>query len=240
VFAKKPPQPKVKPRAPTGLIGTTTRANAPESEAMDSRRIAAVAASARWRSPGADLRREVELERAILVLERTAACVDLALERLAEVAASLQIGRREQTYLMRGLMTGRIEDLLEGLEGVVAMAAHDGTNLLGPGNVPFKVRLDAGDFNYTLAPICILRDRRGLDIAPLQSAFEDDAEALRMAAAVDRAIRRLTLFAGRLASDADVIITLVTDFRTKREALAKEAAEQALAVEALKDEAAAA
>jgi hypothetical protein len=211
-----------------------SRVNAPDGAALDQRRIAAVVAASRWRSPGADLRREVELERAVLVLERTAACVDLVLERLAEVAASLDIGRREQTYLMRGLMTGRIEDLLESLEAVVTMAAHDGVNLLGPGNTPFRVRLEAGDFNYTLAPICVLRDRRGLDIAPLQSAFEDDAEALRILQAVRRAIRRLELFAARLTSDADVIIALVRDHQKRRAMLQQEAAMQSAALEALR------
>jgi hypothetical protein len=234
MFNRKPPAPKVKARPATGLLNPGVRANAPESQALDAGRIAAVAAGARWRSPGADLRREVELERAVLVLERTAACVDLALERLAEVVVSLEIGQREQTYLMRGLMTGRIEDLLESLEAVVTMAAHDGVNLLGPGDAAFKVRLEARDFNYTLAPVCVLRGRQGLDIAPLQSAFEDAEEARRMAHAVDRAIRRLRLFAGRLTADADVIIALVQDHRNKRTMLEAEAAARLAALAALK------
>ena len=234
MFARKTAQPKDRPGQ---LADPVMRANGPDGEALDPRRIAAVVAGSRWRSPGADLRREVELERAVLVLERTAACVDLALERLVEVANSLDIGRREQTYLMRGLMTGRIEDLLESLEAVATMAGHDGVNLLGPSNMPFRVRLEAGDFNYTLAPICILRDRRGLDIAPLQAAFEDDGEADRMSGAVGRAIRRLQLFAARLASDADVIINLVRDHSARRAQLAQEAARQSAAIQAIRAEA---
>jgi hypothetical protein len=202
-----------------------TRVSGSDPVRLDAARIAAVAAAARWRSPGSDLRREAELERAILVLERTAACADLALDRLGEVAASLETGRREQTYLMRGLMTGRVEELLDSLAGLARMSVQDGVNLLGPGRTGLRVQHEGGDFNYSLPPVCIHRGPEGLAIPLLHSAFEDDAETDRVTAAVARARRRLSVFAQRLAADAEVIIAMVEDLRQKRAEL--EAVERA-------------
>jgi hypothetical protein len=209
--------------------------NGPDTIVMDTLRVATVIASTRWRRPGCDKRREQELERALLILERTAACTDLALERLAEVSASLEIGQRERTYLMRGLMMARIEEVLESLVDLAKMAAHDGVNLLGTNTSGLKVSLEAGDFNYSLAPVCIHRDRTGLNIPLMTGAFEDGEETGRVVASVARGQRRLQAFAARLSGDADVIIGLLQRLRDKTAEVTEENAQREATLAALRN-----
>jgi hypothetical protein len=134
------------------------------------------------------------------------------------------------------LMMARIEEVLESLFDLAKMAAHDDVNLLGSDTNGLKVRLEAGDFNYSLAPVCIYRGRNGLNVPLMTSAFEDGDETGRVVAAVTRGQRRLQTFAARLSSDADVVISLLQRLRDQTAKANLENAQREATLAVLRDQ----
>jgi hypothetical protein len=155
------------------------------------------------------VRRDSELRAALAVLERTAACTDLAIERLDEAASSVEAGRQSASPVMRGLLATRTDELLDSLERITLLAGEGGINLLDGGLQGLKVKVETGGLNYALAPICLRRDGRGFNIPVCDTAFEDAAESEAIARAIERARVRLAQFANRLAHDAASLSALI-------------------------------
>ncbi|NJR20563.1 MAG: hypothetical protein HC777_03295 [Hyphomonadaceae bacterium] len=145
--------------------------------------------------PKNEQRKSDDILKAIRTLERTAACVDLASERLSDAADALAQGKSTREAMMRGLLTARFEELLDSLERVAIMAQDGGINLLAGASdhggsadnsyAPaqrhnsLSLNIGATGFRYVLSPIDIRRDKSGLNIPCLESGFDDEAENLR-------------------------------------------------------------
>ena len=111
--------------------GLVTLANGPETPPMDVAAMRRALNHAAWRDPSVERRKTDEVRIAIRTLERTAACVDLAQERLSEAAETLMLGQSSSERVMRGLLTARFEELLDSLERVAILAQDGYVNLLG-------------------------------------------------------------------------------------------------------------
>jgi hypothetical protein len=204
--------------------GLTSLSNGPETPVMDIAAMKRALSHAAWRDPSFERRKNDEIYSAIRTLERTAACVDLAQERLNEAAETLALGQASPEQVMRGLLTARFEELLDSLERVATLSQDGSVNLLcGTGDAisghttPYKVAqhknglsLDIGTagFSYVLTPIDIRRGRGGLEIPVLEHGFDDDGENYDVATAVLRAQQRLTSFGGRLSHDATMLVNI--------------------------------
>jgi hypothetical protein len=198
--------------------------NGPDTPVMDVSAMKRALNHAAWRDPSLDRRKNDEVRAAIRTLERTAACVDLAQERLNEAAETLMLGQSSPERVMRGLLTARFEELLDSLERVAILAQDGYVNLLGgAGDAPhqqttkFRVAeqqnglsLDIGTagFSYVLTPIDIRRRQTGLDIPVLESGFDDAAETYGVETAVLRAQKRLAQFGERLSHDAVMLVKI--------------------------------
>jgi hypothetical protein len=209
----KPPEPAVR-RGPKPVPRRTggydpNRTNGPETPVMAADRRTKALNHAAWRDPSVQVRRDGELRAALAVLERTAACTDLAIERLDEAASAVEAGRQSASPVMRGLLATRTDELLDSLERITLLAEEGGLNLLDGGLQGLKVKVESGGLNYALAPICLRRDGRGFNIPPCDTAFEDAAEAEAIALAIERARVRLAQFANRLAHDAASLSALI-------------------------------
>lgn len=204
-----------------GLICAT---NGPDTPAMDVSAMKRALNHAAWRDPWVERRKADEINAAIRTLERTAACVDLAQERLAEATETLVLGRSSPEQVMRGLLTARLEELLDSLARVAALAQDGYVNLLGgvgealagqttryrvaqDGN---GLSLDIGTagFSYVLTPIDIRRGRGGLDIPVLEHGFEDSDEIYEVETALLKAQQRLAKFGQRLSHDAIMFVKI--------------------------------
>lgn len=186
------------------------RANGPETPALDQARLRQALDHAAWRDPSVQRRRDGELRTALAVLERTAACVDMAIERLDEAAVSVIEGRVATSPVMRGLLATRTDELLDSLARISLMAAEGEVNLLDGGHHGLRVGLERGGFGYALNPIALRRDGRGFNIPTCETAFEDQDEAETIALAIERARVRLAQFATRLAHDAATLSHLIS------------------------------
>ena len=204
--------------------GLTKLSNGPDTPVMDVSAMRRALTHAAWRDPSFERRRNDEVRGAIRTLERTAACVDLAQERLNEAAETLMLGQASPERVMRGLLTARFEELLDSLERIAILAQDGYVNLLGGKgeNGPVQtakyrvaqqengLSLDIGSagFSYVLTPIDIRRGASGLDIAVLESGFDDAAENYEVETAVLRAQKRLEQFGERLSHDAIMLVKI--------------------------------
>ena len=213
---KAPPQ-----QPPPGRRGKPQRArpksgydphstNGPETPVLDQARLRRALDHAAWRDPSVQRRRNGELRTALAVLERTAACVDMAIERLDEAAGAVAEGRVATSPVMRGLLATRTDELLDSLSRISLMAAEGEVNLLDGGQRGLRVGLERGGFGYALNPIALRRDGRGFNIPACETAFEDEDETETIALAIERARVRLAQFATRLAHDAATLSHLIS------------------------------
>jgi hypothetical protein len=227
--ARRPAQPIARPiTSPADKArGLNDIANGPETPVMDIAAMRRALNHAAWRDPSAGKRRSDDVLKAVHTLERTAACVDLALERINEARDTLSQGKTTREQVMRGLLTARLEELLDSLERVAIMAQDGGVNLLaGNGEAianpvsrfaPVRVRnslsVDIGTagFSYVLSPIDIRRGVGALDIPVLESGFEDDRETYQVETALIRASTKLTQFGERLSHDAAMLVRIAQD-----------------------------
>jgi hypothetical protein len=210
--------------APDAQRGVRDIANGPDTPVMDVAAMRRALDHAAWRDTSVQRRKNDDAIKAVRTLERTAACVDLAGERLAEAAETLSQGKSSRDQVMRGLLTARFEALLDSLERVAIMAQDGNVNLLaGIGNplanqssryAPLRhensLSLDIGTagFSYVLTPIDIRRGTQGLAIPVLESGFESDAETYEIETALLRAQTKLAQFSARLSHDAAMLITI--------------------------------
>jgi hypothetical protein len=204
-----------------GLISSS---NGPETPAIDVSAMRRALTHAAWRDPSYEKRKSEDVLKAVRTLERTAACVDLAAERLADALDALAQGKTTTDPIMRGLLTSRFEELLDSLERIAIMAQDGAINLLaGVGDISgsassgFAVQrmhnslsLDIGatGFRYVLPPINVTRGKQGLNIPGFESAFEDEAETYRLETAVLQAQTKLLQFGARLAQDAVMLVSI--------------------------------
>lgn len=184
--------------------------NGPETPVLDQGRLRRALDHAAWRDPSVQRRRDGELRVALAVLERTAACVDMAIERLDEAAGAVAEGREAASPVMRGLLATRTDELLDSLERISLMAAEGDVNLLDGGRNGLRVGLEGAGFGYALNPIALRRDARGFHIPACETAFDDADEAETIALAIERARVRLAQFATRLAHDAATLSHLIS------------------------------
>lgn len=184
--------------------------NGPETPVLDQARLRRALDHAAWRDPSVQRRRDGELRGALAVLERTAACVDMAIERLDEAADAVAEGRIATSPVMRGLLATRTDELLDSLSRISLMAAEGEVNLLDGGQRGLRVGLERGGFGYALNPIALRRDGPGFNIPACETAFEDEDEAEAIALAIERARVRLAQFATRLAHDAATLSHLIS------------------------------
>jgi len=164
---------------------------------------------AAFRDPNARDHRKQVLRSAVRGLEAAAAGVDAALERLNEARSVVERSVTSNSDLMRGLLAGRYEELLDGLAGVAALAGDAGVNLIAGGSYGIYVDLDDGAFKYLLNPIDVRRGPHGLDLPVLTSAFEDDDETAHAAMCLQKAEARLQQFGKRLAHDAVMLAGVI-------------------------------
>jgi hypothetical protein len=221
------PEPPVARRVTTpadNARGLNTISNGPDTPVIGVEAMRKALLHAAWRDPSVERRKNDEIRIAIRTLERTAACVDLAQERLSEAAETLMLGQTATERVMRGLLTARFEELLDSLERVAILAQDGYVNLLsGTGNAPAEqtaryriaqqqngLSLDIGTagFSYVLMPIDIRRGPTGLAIPVLESGFDDAAETYEVETAVIKAQQRLSQFGERLTHDATMLVKI--------------------------------
>jgi hypothetical protein len=204
--------------------GLNSRVNGPETPAMDVSAMRRALDHAAWRDPSAERRKSDDVLKGVRTLERTAACVDLAQERLSEAAETLLQGKSSREVVMRGLLTARFEELLDSLERVAIMAQDGQVNLLAGIGQPvttqvskyaplrfqnsLSIDIGSAGFRYVLTPIDIRRGRGGLDIPVLEHGFEDDGETYLVETALIRAQAKLTQFGSRLSHDAAMLVSI--------------------------------
>ena len=212
--------------------------NGPDTPIMDVSAMRRALSHAAWRDPSLENRKNDDIRNAVRTLERTAACVDLALERLSEASETLTLGQASNEQVMRGLLTARFEELLDSLERVAILAQDGYVNLLAGGNdiangsaptspVPqhyngLSLDIGAAGFSYVLTPIDIRRGPTGLDIPVLEQGFNDDSETYIVETALLRAQAKLTQFGARLSHDAIMLVTLTQAHDVQSEAFKDE------------------
>jgi hypothetical protein len=229
---KRPQSPVARPvtTAADQAKGLHSLSNGPDTPVMDISAMKRALNHAAWRDPSVERRKSDEVRGAIRTLERTAACVDLAQERLNEAAETLMLGQSSPERVMRGLLTARFEELLDSLERVAILAQDGYVNLLGgtggtPSGQTTKHRvahqenglsLDIGTagFSYVLTPIDIRRGQIGLDIPVLENGFDDAAETYEVETAVLKAQKRLAQFGERLRHDAIMLVRIAQEKET--------------------------
>jgi hypothetical protein len=204
--------------------GVQATSNGPETPVIDVSAMRRALDHAAWRDPQHEKRKSEDVFKAVRTLERTAACVDLASERIADALDALVQGKATQDPVMRGLLTSRFEELLDSLERIAIMAQDGNINLLagigdiaGHGQRGFAVArlhnslcLDIGStgFRYVLPPIDIRRGQQALNIPAFENAFEDKAEVYQLETAVLQAQGKLRQFGVRLAQDAVMLVSI--------------------------------
>jgi hypothetical protein len=207
-----------------GLIIT---ANGPDTPVMDVAAMRKALNHAAWRDPWVERRKGDIIQNAVRTLERTAACVDLASERLNEAFETLTQGKSTTDQIMRGLLTARFEELLDSLERIVVLAQDGQVNLLS--GVPSAIGQESGarrtilpsnglsldigsaGFSYVLTPIDVRRGHSGLGISVLQNGFQDDAETYGIETSLIKAQAKLAQFADRLSHDATMLVRIARD-----------------------------
>jgi hypothetical protein len=208
-----------------GLLSTS---NGPDTPVMDVAAMRKALNHAAWRDPWVERRKGNIIANAIRTLERTAACVDLAIERLAEAHDTLVQGKEARDQVMRELLTARFEELLDSLERVVILAQDGAINLLAGVTTGYTqtsgsqrspapsngLSLDIGNagFSYVLTPIDIRRGPTGLGIGVLINGFEDDGETYAVETALIKAKDKLRQFAERLSQDATMMVRIARDY----------------------------
>jgi hypothetical protein len=205
-FGKRKPEPR---RRQTDAAGS----NGPMTPAISETALRKALTHAAFRDPSVERRRFSDLRASVRTLERTAACVDLAMDRLGEAAEAVANGTHSESAVMRGLLTARIEEVLDSLERVAAMAQDGEVNLLSCDGRGLHLALEHGGFRYALNPVDVRRGPRGLDIPALSYAFDDPDEVEAVEAAIARGQRKLAQFSDRLAHDAAMLAGLVKAMR---------------------------
>lgn len=184
------------------------RPNGPDTPLMEPAALSRALRHAAWRDPRAERKKFTEVYGAVRTLERTAAYVDQALERLAEVAEALRIGQTTEHDLMRGLQAARIEELLDSLDRLSKMAADGGLNLLNGESDSLYLDFGHEAFRYVLPPFDLRRGPKGLNIPKLQDGFENSSEVQTISQAVSLAQVRIGQFAARLSHDAGMLVRM--------------------------------
>jgi hypothetical protein len=167
---------------------------------------------AAWRDPRAERKKFTEVYSAVRTLERTAAYVDQALERLAEVSEALRIGQTTEHDLMRGLQAARIEELLDSLDRLSKMAAEGGLNLLNSESDSLYLDFGHEAFRYVLPPFDLRRGPKGLNIPQIKDGFENSSEIAKVSQAVTLAQVRVGQFAARLSHDAGMLVRMAKTY----------------------------
>jgi hypothetical protein len=196
--------------------------NGPDTPVMDVSAMRRALSHASWRDPGQDRRKNHDVRRVVLTLERTAACIGVVQERIREAGNILAQGKAIREPMMRALLAARFEELLDSLERVAALAQDGQINLLMGAPVTSQdqtlncqtqqhdnaLTLVAGleGLDYRLSPIDIRRGCDGLNINALKSEFQDDAETEAVEAALRTAQDHLNQFAKRLSNDAILLV----------------------------------
>jgi hypothetical protein len=227
--ARRPAQPVARPVSTPAdrALGLSDIANGPDTPIIDVSAMRRALDHAAWRDPSIDRRRSDDVLKGVRTLERTAACVDLAQERLSEAADTLSQGKASREQVMRGLLTARLEELLDSLERVAIMAQDGTVNLLAgigqplaqqvskyaPTRFQNSLAIDIGSagFSYVLSPIDIRRGPSGLDIPVLESGFEDDHETYCVETALIKAQAKLAQFGARLSHDAAMLVAIAKE-----------------------------
>jgi hypothetical protein len=145
-------------------------------------------------------------------LERTAAYVDQALERLVEMAEALRIGQTTEHDLMRGLQAARIEELLDSLDRLSKIAADGSLNLLNGDSDSLYLDFGHEAFRYVLPPFDLLRGPKGLKIAQLKDGFDNSSEVQTISQAVALAQVRISQFAARLSHDGGMLVRMAKTY----------------------------
>jgi hypothetical protein len=167
---------------------------------------------AAWRDPRGERKKFTEVYAAVRTLERTAAYVDQALERLAEVAEALRIGQSTEHDLMRGLQAARIEELLDSLDRLSKMAAEGGLNLLNGESDSLYLDFGHEAFRYVLPPFDLRRGTKGLNIPQIKDGFENSSEIQSISHSVSLAQVRVVQFAARLSHDAAMLVRMAKTY----------------------------
>jgi hypothetical protein len=213
----------------------TSLTNGPQTPVIAIEAMRRALSHAAWRDPSVERRKNDEVRAVIRTLERTAACVDIVLERLSEAATTLTAGKATTDQVMRGLLTARFDELLDSLERVAKLAQDGPINLLGavtPSTGPtarlnvsssqnrLSLEIGSAGFIYILNPIDIRRGRTGLAIPVLESGFDNNDETYEVETALLRAQQRLTNFSDRLSQDALMLVKIAQETELKDDASA--------------------
>ncbi|MFM1975781.1 MAG: hypothetical protein RL145_627 [Pseudomonadota bacterium] len=188
------------------------RPNGPDTPLMEPSALSRALKHAAWRDPRAERKKFTEVYSAVRTLERTAAYVDQALERLAEVSEALRIGQTTEHDLMRGLQAARIEELLDSLDRLSKMAAEGGLNLLNSESDSLYLDFGHEAFRYVLPPFDLRRGPKGLNIPQIKDGFENSSEIAKVSQAVTLAQVRVGQFAARLSHDAGMLVRMAKTY----------------------------
>lgn len=198
------PEPRPRPSGP--------RPNGPDTPLMEPSALSRALRHAAWRDPRAERKKFTEVYSAVRTLERTAAYVDQALERLAEVSEALRIGQTTEHDLMRGLQAARIEELLDSLDRLSKMAAEGGLNLLNSESDSLYLDFGHEAFRYVLPPFDLRRGPKGLNIPQIKDGFDNSSEIAKVSQAVTLAQVRVGQFAARLSHDAGMLVRMAKTY----------------------------
>lgn len=188
------------------------RPNGPDTPSMEPAALDRALRHAAWRDPRTERKKFIEVYGAVRILESTAAYVDQALERLAEVAEALRIGQTTEHDLMRGLQAARIEELLDSLERLSKMAASGGLNLLHGESDSLYLDFGHEAFRYVLPPFDLRRGPKGLNIPQMKDGFDNRSEIQTISQAVSLAQVRVSQFAARLSHDAGMLVRMAKTY----------------------------
>ena len=188
------------------------RPNGPDTPLMEPAALNRALRHAAWRDPRVERKKFTEVYSAVRTLERTAAYVDQALERLAEVAEALRIGQSTEHDLMRGLQAARVEEVLDSLDRLTKMAADGHLNLLHGESDSLYLDFGHEAFRYVLPPFDLRRGPKGLDIPHLKDGFENSSDVQAVSQAVKLAHVRVSQFAARLSHDAGMLVRMAKTY----------------------------
>lgn len=188
------------------------RPNGPDTPLMEPAALNRALRHAAWRDPRVERKKFTEVYSAVRTLERTAAYVDQALERLAEVAEALRIGQSTEHDLMRGLQAARVEEVLDSLDRLTKMAADGHLNLLHGESESLYLDFGHEAFRYVLPPFDLRRGPKGLDIPHLKDGFDNSSEIQIISQAVAMAHVRVSQFAARLSHDAAMLVRMAKTY----------------------------
>lgn len=153
-------------------------------------------------------RRLTRLDAAIAILERSAACLDAALEAVMEAADLVEAVRVADSDARRALFAERFDEVLDGLDDIAARAAVDGANLLAGRVSGLTLSLPPHNLRYEIRPGDIRRHADGLGIGVPERGFTDPAEVEAAAASCAAGVERLLALAGRFGRDAALLRAL--------------------------------